>query len=122
MSKHKDVGLFRGLVTESDNRTISPTFAAVWFAVYLVLPLVLALLIGLAYLDVLMNNHEANVGGLGGGIAAVLASVGAYVSGLALLLSQDKKPDPPAIVQTTTTTTTATAPLEVTNGKAKTNP
>lgn len=106
-----DVGIFRGLITESDNRTISPTFSAVWFAVYVVLPMVIVLLTALAFVDVVVNNHDANVGGLGGGIAAVIAAVGAFISGLALLLSQDKKPDPP--VTTTTTTTTATGPVAV---------
>lgn len=104
-----DVGLFRGLITENDNRTISPTFSAVWFAVYVVLPMVILLLTALAFVDVVVNKHDANVGGLGGGIAAVIAAVGAFISGLALLLSQDKKPDPP--VTTTTTTTTATGPV-----------
>jgi hypothetical protein len=110
-----DVGIFRGLITENDNRTISPTFSAVWFAVYVVLPMVILLLTALAFVDVVVNEHDANVGGLGGGIAAVIAAVGAFISGLALLLSQDKKPDPP--ITTTTTTTTATGPAVITGGQ-----
>lgn len=111
----KKVGIFRGLITEADNVTISPTFAAVYFAVYIILPLVLLTLAGLAVVDVVVNQHEANVGGVGGGIAAVIAAVGAFVTGMAVVLSQDKKPDAPVTTTTTTSTSTmpASAPLQV---------
>lgn len=113
----QEVGIFRGLITENDNRTISPTFAAVYFAVYVVLPLVIIALVSLAVVDVVVNKHDANVAGVGGGIAAVIGAVGAYVLGLAVLLSQDKKPDPPQI--TTTTTTTATGIPDGAKAQAK---
>jgi hypothetical protein len=108
MKRPREVSMFRMLITESDNQTVSPVFAAVYWSVYIVMPASVVLTIALAYVDVLVNNHEANLGGLGGGIAAILAALGAFISGMALLLSQDKKPDPPIV--TTTTTTTATGP------------
>lgn len=110
--KRRRVGIFRGLITEADNETTSPTFAAVFFAVYVVLPLVLIMLSGLAITDVIVNKHEANVGGVGGGIAAVIASVGAFVTGMAVVLSQDKKPDAQQTVTTTTSTTTAAVEIK----------
>ena len=73
------------------------------FAVFFVLPLVIVALVSLSAIDVYMNKHDANIGGLGGGIAAVIASVGAFIASCALILSQDRKPLP----QQTTTTTTA---------------
>lgn len=111
-----DVGIFRGAITEKDNRTVSPTFLAVWWAVFVVLPIVLLSMIGLAYVDVIVNKREANLGGLGGGIGAVLSTLGIFVASMVALLWQDKKPESPQATTTTTTTTSVTppsAPLKV---------
>lgn len=98
----KPVGAFRQAITGGDNTTIDQTWLVVMFAVFVVLPLVIISLVTLAALDVFLNHHEASVAGLGGGIAAVIAAVGAFVASCALILSQDRKPQPP---QTTTVTT-----------------
>lgn len=106
-----EVGIFRGAITERDNKTVSPTFLAVWWAVFVVLPVILLAMIGLAYVDVIVNKREANIGGLGGGVATVLGGLGLFVGSMVALLWQDKKPDsPPAAITTTTTTTSAVVP------------
>lgn len=90
----------RQAITGSDNRTIDPSFLIVVFTVFGILPLVILILSSLSALDVWLNHHEAAVGALGGGIAAVIAAVGALIASCATILYQDRKP--------TTTTTTAT--------------
>jgi hypothetical protein len=81
----------RGAVTEDDNRTVSPVFLAVGFTIYVVMPLVIVLLATVAIVDVIVNHHEASIVSVGGGIAAVIGAVGALVTGLAVVLRQDKR-------------------------------
>lgn len=95
-------------ITDDTNRVIEPSFLCVIFAVFLVMPTVILILSGVAVLDVVMNKHEASIGGLGGGIAAVIASVGTFVGAMAIVLNQDRKPQNPGITTTTTSATSAT--------------
>jgi hypothetical protein len=96
---------FRQAITGTDNRTIDPSFLVVMFTVFGILPMVIVILCGLSGLDIWLNKHEAAVGALGGGIAAVIASVGALIASCAAILYQDRKPSAPA---TTTTESQST--------------
>lgn len=90
MSARSKVALWRQAITGDDNKTLDPAFLPVMFAVFLILPAVITLLIALAAIDVVVNHHEANVGALGGGIAAVIAAVGAFIASCAVILRQDR--------------------------------
>jgi len=98
-------------ITGDDNRTIDPSWLVVMYAVFFVLPLVILALIGVAMIDVFYNKHEASVGGLGGGIAAVIGAVAGFIVSCSVILKQDRAPQSPS---TTTTTavqqTTVSAP------------
>lgn len=112
MKHAREVGWWEGSITGSDNETMDPTFMCVMFAVFILTPLVILALIGVAIVDVYFNHHDASVAGLGGGIAAVIGSVAAFVLCMSQILKQDKMNNsgaPPPAVQTTTQTTTTTA-------------
>lgn len=101
------VNWWRGAITGPDNVTIDPTFLCVMYAVFIVLPLILISLIGISLVDVFVNGNDYSPVSLGGGIAAVIAAVGAFIGTCAALLAQDKKPQPPS---TTTSVTQTTVP------------
>lgn len=90
MSARSKVALWRQAITGDDNKTLDPAFLPVMFAVFLVLPAVITLMIILAGIDVIVNKHEASIGALGGGIAAVIAAVGAFIASCAVILRQDR--------------------------------
>lgn len=102
-------GWWTQAITEDDNHTIDRPFLFVFFAVFIILPIVLAALIGLSVIDVVVNNSEYNPASLGGGVAATLGGVAAFVVSMVALLYQDKKASPPSV---TTTTTVATKTVE----------
>ena len=105
MTPSSNVSTYTMLTTENDNQTKSPVFMAVYFTVYIVMPVSMLSMIALAFVDVVVNTHDANLGGLGGGLASMLGGLGVFVSGMALLLAQDKKPDAAPSIQHTSTTT-----------------
>lgn len=108
---------FRQAITGADNRTVDPSFLVVMFTVFGILPMVIFILCALSALDIWLNNHEAAVGALGGGIAAVIAAVGALIASCAAILYQDRKPAVPATTttesQSTVTKTTVPAPADL---------
>jgi uncharacterized protein YqgC (DUF456 family) len=92
-------------ITGPDNHALEPSMLAAMVGVFVMLPLVILLLCGIAGIDVVLNKHEASVGALGAGIAAVLAAMGAYIASLVLMLRQDRVTS--AIVSTTETSSTS---------------
>lgn len=70
------------------------------------LPLIVGSMIGLAFLDVLLNKHEPSFAALGGGITAVLLGVSGFVGAIVALIWQDRKE---RAAQTVTTVTQVTS-------------
>lgn len=99
---------WRQLITGPDNVQIEPSMLAAMFGVFILLPFVIILLCGLAYLDVVVNKHDAAVGALGGGVGAVIAAMGAYIVSLVLMLRQDRAPLPPGTTTSSSSSTTKT--------------
>lgn len=102
-------------ITMADDKTLDQSWAIAHFAVFRILPSVIGLLVALAAADVILNKHDAQIAGLGGGIAAVIGAVAGFIAAAALILRQDRAtPAAPGTAATgaVTTTTTTTAPAD----------
>lgn len=85
------VGLFKQIVTGSDNKTVDPTMAMVIFAVFVLLPSAFGVMSALSFIDVYFNKHEFNPTTFGSGGGILLAGFGVQILALVKLLRTDRQ-------------------------------
>lgn len=103
---------FKQAVTQPDNRTYEGAYIALAAVIGMVAFTILSL-IALAWVDMLSEReNNFSYGGLGGGIAAVIAALGGFLGGVGGFILMDRKgvTPPPG---TTTTEEKSTVVTEV---------
>lgn len=88
--KPEGVGWIRGAVTRDDNKTIDPTMLCVVATVLLGMPMAFAIMAGITVIDVYVNKQPFSPAGFGGGAAAVIGAIGAFILTAGQLLKQDR--------------------------------